>query len=209
MQQACHDKQCVTTAMLNYAKGIAFAILGRVEEAQEQRKWFAKAVSRVSPWRTLFSNKCLDILKVAQSMMDGEIEYRRGNVDLAFRHLRKAVKLDDSLPYDEPWGWMQPTRHALGALLLEQGRTAEAAAVYKADLGLDGTLPRSLQHPNNVWALHGYHECLMKLEQNEEAAKINVRLQRAMKAADTPISSSCFCRLQVDKCCGAQPTTKL
>jgi hypothetical protein len=50
----------------------------------------------------------------------GEIEYRRGAFDAAFAHLRASVKLDDDLPYDEPWGWMQPTRHALGALLLEQ-----------------------------------------------------------------------------------------
>src|SRR5947209_8684923 len=26
-----------------------------------------------------------------------------------------------SVPFDEPWPWMQPARHALGALLLEQG----------------------------------------------------------------------------------------
>jgi hypothetical protein len=31
---------------------------------------------------------------------------------------------------------MQPTRHALGALLLEQGRLEQAEAVYRADLGL-------------------------------------------------------------------------
>lgn len=54
---------------------------------------------------------------------------------------------------------MQPTRHAYGALLLEQGRVAEAEAVYRADLGLDDTLPRASQHPGNVWSLHGFHEC--------------------------------------------------
>ena len=52
---------------------------------------------------------------------------------------------------------MQPTRHAYGALLLEQGHAEEAAAVYEADLGLDPTLPRPQQHPNNVWSLRGYH----------------------------------------------------
>ena len=76
---------------------------------------------------------------------------------------------DDGLPYDEPWGWMQPTRHALGALLLEQGHVEEAEAVYRADLGLDGTLPRPCQHPENVWSLHGYHECLHRLGRCDEA----------------------------------------
>ncbi len=52
----------------------------------------------------------------------GEIAYRKADYAAAFAHLRRAVELDDGLPFDEPWGWMQPTRHALGALLLEQVR---------------------------------------------------------------------------------------
>ena len=55
-------------------------------------------------------------------MLDGELEYRKGNYDIAFAHLQKAIELEDALPYDEPWGWIQPVRHALGALALEQGR---------------------------------------------------------------------------------------
>ena len=53
----------------------------------------------------------------------------------------------DRLPYDEPWGWIQPTRHALGALLLEQGQVAEAEAVYREDLGLGGNLSRADDTP--------------------------------------------------------------
>jgi hypothetical protein len=64
----------------------------------------------------LFNNTCRDILKVAEQMMLGELAYHRGDYDIAFDHLRRSVELDDGLPYDEPWGWMQPTRHALGAL---------------------------------------------------------------------------------------------
>jgi hypothetical protein len=45
-------------------------------------------------------------------------------------------------------GWMTPVRHALGALLLEQGRVAEAAQAYREDLAPG-------RHPENVWALHG------------------------------------------------------
>jgi tetratricopeptide (TPR) repeat protein len=82
----------------------------------------------------------VDLLAIAEAMLHGELAYRRGHFDAAFAHLRQAVALDDALPYDEPWGWMQPTRHALGALLLEQGHLEEAEAVYRADLGLDHTL---------------------------------------------------------------------
>jgi hypothetical protein len=128
-------------------------------------------------------------------MLDGEIEYRKGNHDAAWINLRRAIELDDGLPYDEPWGWMQPTRHAYGALLLEQSAVEEAVAVYAADLGLDGTLPRACRHPNNVWSLHGYHECLTRLGRRHEAAQVKPQLDLLLAAADVQIESSCFCRL--------------
>ena len=127
-------------------------------------------------------------------MLDGEIAYRRGEFDRAFARLREAVALDDALPYDEPWGWMQPVRHALGALLLEQDGTEEALAVYTADLGLDATLRRPCRHPENVWSLHGYYECLLRLGRDEAAAFVRPRLDLALARATVPIASSCFCR---------------
>ncbi|HUG16096.1 MAG TPA: hypothetical protein VMM78_13890, partial [Thermomicrobiales bacterium] len=108
---------------------------------------------------------------------------------------RRSIELDDGLPYDEPWGWMQPTRHAYGALLLEQGRVEEAEAVYRADLGLDDSLARAFQHPDNVWSLHGYHECLTRLGKHDAARMTRGRLDFALARADVRIESSCFCRM--------------
>ena len=189
------DLYRVTTAMLHYAKGVAYAATGDVDAADTQQARFAAAVSRVPESRTVFNNTCLDILAVAAAMLAGEIDYRKGDYEAAFSHLRRAVELDDGLPYDEPWAWMQPARHAYGALLLEQGRVAEAEAVYRADLGLDDTLPRACQHPANVWSLHGYHECLMRLGKHEQARIISQQLAIASARADVPIRASCYCRL--------------
>ncbi|HUO74763.1 MAG TPA: tetratricopeptide repeat protein [Solirubrobacteraceae bacterium] len=186
----------VTTALTHYAKGVALAASARVYEAERERESFRASVARVPETRYLFNNTALDILAVAAAMLDGEIEYRKGNDGAAWRHLRRAVELDDALPYDEPWGWMQPTRHAYGALLLEQGEVEVAAAVYAADLGIDSRLPRACQHPNNVWSLHGYHECLVRLARRDEARAIRPRLDRALALADVEITSSCFCRLE-------------
>lgn len=190
------DKQlfCVTTAFVLYGRGIAFAATGQVQEARDIVREFEAALSKVPASRMLFNNRCIDILEVAKTMLYGEVEYRDRNFDKAFEYLEKAIELDDNLPYDEPWGWMQPTRHALGALLLEQGKTAQAEKVFRADLGFDNTLPRALQHPNNVWALHGYHECLVKLGKVEEARSVEAQLAKAVAKADVPINSSCFCR---------------
>ena len=187
------DLYCTTTAMIHYAKAVAHAATGNITAAEGEAAAFEDARSRVPPSRYLFNNTCIDILAVAHEMMLGEIAYRKGDFDAAFAHLRRSVELDDNLPYDEPWGWMQPTRHALGGLLLEQGRVAEAAAVYRADLGLDATLARPCQHPDNVWSLHGYHECLLRLNRHEEAEIIGQRLALARARASVPVLSSCFC----------------
>ena len=185
---------CVSTAMLHYGKGIAYAVTGQLPLAREQQRLFAEATARVPDSRTIFNNSCQDILQVAAAMLDGELEYRAGNFDTAFARLREAVDLDDNLPYDEPWAWMQPARHALGALLLDQDRVAEAEAVYRADLGLDDTLPRPCQHPGNVWSLHGYHECLTRLGKTGQAAIVGQQLRIAQARSDTEIAASCFCR---------------
>lgn len=187
---------CVTTALTHYAKGVALAASTRTAEAERERERFAEAVANVPDTRYLFNNTALDILAVAAAMLDGEIEYRAGNYDDAWGHLRRAIELDDTLPYDEPWGWMQPTRHAYGALLLEQGEVEAAHAVYAADLGLDDTLPRACRHPNNVWSLHGYHECLVRLGRADEAHSVKPLLDAALAGADILITSSCFCRTQ-------------
>lgn len=194
------DLYCVTTAMLRYARGVAMAATGDVTGAEAERELFHQAVARVPESRTVFNNSCQSILQVASAMLDGELEYRKGNFDEAFAHLRRSVALDDALPYDEPWAWMQPVRHALGALLLEQGRVEEALATYRDDLGLSGTLPRALQHPGNVWSLHGYAECLELLGRSEEAAAANAALALAKARADVSIEASCFCRLD-RSCC--------
>lgn len=185
---------CVTTATIYYGKGVAFAATGRLQEAEYERMALHDAIDNVPPSRRLFNNICVDVLQIARSMLDGELEYRRGNVRLAFDHLCQAINLEDSLPYDEPWGWMQPVRHVYGALLLEQGHVHEALKAYAADLGLDNTLPRALQHPNNVWALHDYRECLARLGKQNEARILLQQFKLVAATADVGISSSCFCR---------------
>ncbi len=185
---------CVTTTLCHYARGVALAATGRVAEAVRERERFTQAVERVAESRYLFNNTARDILAIAAAMLDGEIAYRRGDHERAWSDLRHAIELDDSLPYDEPWGWMQPTRHAYGALLLEQGEVERAAAVYAADLGLDPTLPRACRHPDNVWSLRGYSECLTRLGRTAEAAELAPRLEAAVAIADVEIHSSCFCR---------------
>jgi tetratricopeptide (TPR) repeat protein len=176
-------------AVWRYARGLALASLGRVEEAVAEREAFIAARAEVPETRLLFNNPVNEILEVAARVLDGEVEYRKGNYEVAFQHLRKAVELDERLNYDEPWGWMEPARHPLGALLTEQKRYAEAIEVYEANLE---------RYPENGWALHGLAEALRGVGRTEEAARVQARYQAAWSDSDLTIPGSCFCRTKTE-----------
>jgi tetratricopeptide (TPR) repeat protein len=193
-----HDQAlyCVTTSVMHYAKAIAYSAMFNTGMAEKEATLFEATRNRIPETRSLFNNIALDILAVAAEMMRGEIEYRKFNYDTAFAHLRKSVEIYDNMRYDEPWGFMQPTRHALAALLMEQKHYAEAEAIYRADLGFDNSLSRACQHPDNVWSLHGLHECLAR-RNSPEAQVIKQKLDIALARADVKISASCFCRTEI------------
>ena len=183
-----------TTAAMRQARTIALANLGRIEQAEAERARAIAAREAVQESRMVFNNTAHDVLMVGEAMMDGELAFKSGRTDEGLDHLRRSVELDDALLYDEPWGWMQPTRHALGALLMEVRKFDEAEAIYRADLGLDDTLARACQHPKNVWSLHGLHECLVQRGELTEAKHVKLELERAAARATVPIRASCYCR---------------
>ena len=192
------DLYLVTTAIYRYSRALAYAASGDLSSADIEQKLFKDAFERVPETRMMFNNKCIDLLNIADSMLMGEIEYRKNNFEVAFKYLTMAIENEDSLPYDEPWGWMQPARHALGALLLEQGQIEKAEVVYREDLGFDSSVIRARRHPNNVWSLHGLAECLKKQRKESELTLISQNLESALARADVPIKASCFCRLKHD-----------
>jgi tetratricopeptide (TPR) repeat protein len=188
------DLYCVSTAMHHYAKGIAFAALKDFSNANAQKDLFYQVMCRIPTSRKFFNNPAIATLGVGEKMLLGELEYHKGNHKIAYAHLRESVQRCDDLHYSEPWPWMHPPRHALGALLMEQGHYHEAEAVYRADLGLTKVVPRCAQHRSNVWALHGLVECLTQRGEILERAGLKIELDRTMAATDTPIRSSCCCR---------------
>jgi len=194
----------VTTAMHHYAKGISHAYLKNFQEAERERREFHESIGRIPhEWR-FFNNPAHRILGVGEKMLDGELEYHKGNHERAYEYLRESVRRDDNLEYIEPWAWMHPPRHALAALLLEQGHCQEAEEVYRDDLGLNGKIQRCAQHPDNVWSLHGLAECLERRVDQDELPAIRAKLARAIAMADVPITSSCMCRQaqpELNECC--------
>ncbi|MEH6401915.1 MAG: hypothetical protein V7750_00990 [Sneathiella sp.] len=188
-----------TTTAMRQARAIALANLGQIAEAEEEQKLAITAARAVQESRMVFNNTAEDVLKIGEAMVEGELAFKSGRIEEGLNHLRRSVELDDALLYDEPWGWMQPTRHALGALLMEVGHFDEAEILYRADLGLDDTLARACQHPRNVWSLHGLHECLKRREELVEVKHIKLMLDQAMARATVPIHASCYCRSRISE----------
>jgi tetratricopeptide (TPR) repeat protein len=195
------DLYCVSTAMHHYAKGVAHAALKNIDAAEDQRAQFLASLKRVPDSRNFFNNAAVNTLGVGEKMLEGELEYHKGNYEVAFAALRESVQRDDDLEYTEPWAWMHPPRHALAALLAEQGRFEEAEEVYRTDLGLNGKLQRCAQHPRNVWALHGLVECLQKRSESDELPRLQAQLKAASALTDVTITSSCLCRTEVSRAC--------
>ncbi|MFN0205675.1 MAG: tetratricopeptide repeat protein [Planctomycetota bacterium] len=178
-------KFSVARAFWHFARSLAFTARGHLTEAEREQQNYKTALEAVQSSRMMGNNSARTILNVGTEVIAGELEFRKGNIEKGFQHLREAVRLDDELAYDEPWGWPIPARHALGALLLESGRVDEAKEVYQLDLK---------RNPHNGWALHGLAECYRRLGRNDESEKVNIQFNEAWKRADITIQASCFCR---------------
>jgi len=191
------DSACrpVSWAMHCQARAVALAALGLPDDAEHAAAAFDAARASVPAGYAYFNNMADDILAVGEAMMRGEMAYHAGETEAGFDWLRQAVDAEDRLAYTEPRAWMHPPRHALGALLMEQGQTAEAQRIYECDLGHTDALPVSRRNPGNVWALSGLAEAYEKQGDPRAAAAV-AALEGALALADQPVTSSCFCRLQ-------------
>lgn len=183
------------TCSILYGRALAYANMGLTQEARIEAKRLD--ILRNVPdaeYRILHNNSVKDLLAVDAIMLQGEIAYNDCDYEGAFTLLRQAVQMQDNLNYDEPWGKMQPIRHSLGGLLLEQGHVAEAMKIFREDLKY---------HPRNPWALVGLIRCLKqdsgcchsRGNQQEEAAVLEQQLreQQSGKWADYPVAVPCEC----------------
>jgi tetratricopeptide (TPR) repeat protein len=183
---APREDQPIAQALWHYARAVAYANSERITEARAEAEAFEAVVETIPEDEDVeFFDDVTLVMRIAREMMTGEIEYKDGNVDVGLEHLRRAVAAEDELKYAEPSPWLVPTRHSLGALLLEQGHVAEAEECYRQDLKL---------HAGNIWSLHGLTECLERSGKTAEAAEVRAQLDEVRREATVDVRASCYCR---------------
>ncbi len=168
----------------HFARSVASSALGKLPQARRELQRLDEVTKEITDEWKMGNNSALEVLAVARAMAAGELAFREGETERAFRLLRRAVTLEEGLSYDEPPGWMQPVRHALGALLLADGRYQEAERVYRADLG---------RHPDNAWSLLGLQQSLGLQQRTKEADALADRVEQAWARADVKPVASCYC----------------
>lgn len=178
------DYRLLSRAEWHYARAVALANLKRIDDAQRELDQFDMVAAEMDDTWFMGNNPAAAVIGIARNMAAGEIAYKDGRSNEAFTLLREAVALEDKLVYDEPPGWMQPVRHALGALLLSDDRAAEAENVYREDL---------TRHANNGWSLLGLQQSLKAQGKRVEAGALDAVLDDAWARADVRPVASCFC----------------
>ena len=171
------------TGMWHYARGLALAARGQSNKASFEKERLADIAAAVASRVPLVGNSPAVLLRLASTVLTGELAARRGGTEEAIHHLQEAVQLHDQLRYDEPPAWYYPVRQALGAVLLAAGRAQEAEQIYRDDLE---------KHPRNGWSLFGLAECLRVQQKDEEAAAVEVEFRRAWARADVTLEASRF-----------------
>ncbi|MBI5363642.1 MAG: hypothetical protein HZA53_10725 [Planctomycetes bacterium] len=167
-----------------FVRGVALAALGHVIEAKEAEQGYRDAVAALPKDAVWGLNPAASVFAVASRVLEGEIAAADGRTDEAVRALTSAAKAEDALAYDEPYDWMIPARHALGAVLLRAKRWTDAERVYRTDLE---------RFPENGWSLWGLARALREQGKKDEAKAVGARFERAWEHADIVLGTSCLC----------------
>jgi tetratricopeptide (TPR) repeat protein len=171
------------TAMWHYARGLAFAARAQIADAEGERRALRELADQIPADRVVGDNqRAGQQLRLASLLLAGEIAARQGQCERALPKLEEAVAVQDGLPYMEPPPWYYPVRETLGAVLLQCGRPAAAADVFREDLR---------QNPNNGWSLYGLAQA-QRAQRDPAAAETAGQFNAAWRNADVQLSSSRF-----------------
>jgi tetratricopeptide (TPR) repeat protein len=173
-----------TRGIWHYARGLAYSAKGQAAEARRELTELEGILTSAPAERTVaFFFRAKNMLQLAANVLAGEIAAKGGDPATAERLLRAAVAEQDTHWFTEPPPWYFPVRQALGAVLLQGGRPAEAEKVYREDLA---------RNPGNGWSLFGLAQSLRGQGKTAEAGQAETRFRQAWAQADVTLTASRF-----------------
>jgi len=170
------------TGIWHYGRALAYIHTNRLYMARKELQPLSDAGEAMGTVKHYVGFATAEtLLTIAEEIVRGELASAKGNTLEGLARLERAVRLEDSLRYNEPPDWYFPVRHFLGAMLLDADRPNEAEVVYAADLR---------KNPENGYSLFGLKYALEKQGKREDAQAVDKRFDRAWADATHTLTSS-------------------
>lgn len=154
-------------AAWRYARGTAFALLGKAAEAEEE----ADAIERLTAQDYSALEQAAipgrGVVSVAEKVVRARAASAKGDAAAARGYAEEAVRMQEQLPYMEPPYWYMPADQTLGAILLKAGDPKAASMAFTKALG---------KAPNSAWALAGLLRAQNEMGEEAGAAETKRRL---------------------------------
>lgn len=133
---------------------------GRFDAAEQELKWM-----RLERLRVTLSDDAMPLLRIAEHVAVGRIQFARKNYRGAATRFGRAAAIEAGLDYFEPPLWHQPLDSALGAALLKAGDARGARVAFTRALE---------RRPGSPWALWGRAQAEDALGQDNRATLAEV-----------------------------------
>ena len=158
-------------ATWNYAQGVAHARMNQLDEARAAADQIKALEDRDDvAYPEDLQPVVKGVLQISQAIIAARVAEAEGNWQEAAKNYRKAVEVQDTLPYLEPPYWYYPVRQSLGAALVRAGDPAAAKQVFEESLK---------RIPNNGWALYGLMHAQQALGDSAGAEATKQQLKTA------------------------------
>jgi tetratricopeptide (TPR) repeat protein len=173
--------QADSTGAYHYARGLAFAKQGRMDEAKKELAELQRSASEMAkiPTTPAGPENAGKIPQIMAHVLEAQIALAGKDSDAAIHHLKEAVPVEDSMDYNEPPDWFMPVRETLGGVLLQSGKAAEAEQVFRRDLEINARNPRSI---------FGLMESLKAQHKDHDAEWVQREFETGWKDADVKLT---------------------
>jgi tetratricopeptide (TPR) repeat protein len=165
-------------AYWRYSRGVAFSAKRAISKAKAERQELAALITQPTSDASSGHNSAPSFVPLALEVLDARIAAAQADPKASLAHWRRAVEMQDALPYSEPPDWYYPVRESLGGELARAGQYAEAEAVFRADLQ---------RNPGNPRSLFGLLQALTAQNKAAASRSVRQRFEDAWKYADVTL----------------------